>query len=103
MLLHAEGLFRLDVTCNGDTAKTDIRNLSRGALTTRGPAGEPSGASIGFGEIEAYSPGRIEFEFSLGSGADRVDVTGMLATLRFRERGTIRLTAQAIVRPSPVP
>jgi hypothetical protein len=102
MLLSAEGLFRMDVTLGGDTVKTDIRNLSPGELETRGPATGPGGVSIGFGEVEGYHPGRVEFEFALGSGSDRVEVTGMIATLRFHDRGTIRVTGQAIVRRAPV-
>lgn len=101
MLLRAEDLFRLDVTLGGDMVKTDIRNLSSGELETRGPATAPGGLSIGFGEVEAYHPGRVEFEFALGSGSDRVEVKGLIATLRFHERGTIRVTAQAIVRRAP--
>ncbi|HEY2162063.1 MAG TPA: hypothetical protein VGH24_12210 [Solirubrobacteraceae bacterium] len=92
----------MDVTLGGDMVKTDIRNLSPGELETRGPATGPGGVSIGFGEVERYHPGRVEFEFALGSGSDRVEVTGMIATLRFHDRGTIRVTGQAIVRRAPV-
>lgn len=103
MLLQAEGLFRMDVTLGGDMVKTDIRNLSPGEIETRGPATGPGGVSFGFGGVEAYQPGRVEFEFSLGSGSDRVEVNGLIATLRFHDRGTIRVTAQAIVRRAPAP
>lgn len=102
MLLHAEGLFRLDVTFSGDTVRTVIRNLSSGELETKGPATGPAGLSVGFGTVEAYEPGRTEFAFALGGGSDRVAVTGVIATLRFRARGTLRVTAQAIIRPAPV-
>jgi hypothetical protein len=102
MMFYADGLFRLDVTLFGDTVKTVIRNLSPGQLETRGPATEPTGVSIGLGDAGAYDPGRIEFEFSLGRGQDRIEVTGMIATLRFRERGTVRMTGQLIVGRAPV-
>jgi hypothetical protein len=102
MLLRAEGLFRLDVTVSGDTVRTVVGNLSPGKLETRGPATSPAGLSLGFGDVQEYQPGRVEFEFSLGSGGDRVTVTGVIATLRFDDRGTVRVTGQAIVRPDPV-
>jgi hypothetical protein len=93
MLLRAEGLFRLDVTLLGDTVKTVVRNLSASALETRGPATKPGGVSIGLGDVRAYEPGRVEFEFALGQREDRVKVTGMIAT--------VRVTGQAIIRPAP--
>lgn len=62
----------------------------------------PGGGGLAFGEVAAYEPGRVEFEFALGQGSDRVSVEGLIATLRFKDRGTIRLTGQAIVRPAPV-
>jgi hypothetical protein len=101
MLLHAEGLFRLDVTIDGDTVKTVVRNLSPGELDTTRRTADLGGASIGFGDVGTYEPGRVEFEFALGRGSDRIAVTGVIATLRFKERGTIRVTAQAVARPAP--
>jgi hypothetical protein len=98
MLLCAEGLFRLDVTVSGDTVRTVVRNLSPGKLETGGPATVAGGLSLGFGDVREYEPGRVEFEFALGSGSDRVAVTGVIATLRFNDRGTVRVTGQAIVR-----
>jgi hypothetical protein len=100
MLLQAEGLFRLDVTLTGDTMRTVVRNLSPGRLHMSGPATESGGLSLGFGSIEKYEPGRVEVEFALGDGSDRVEVAGTIATLRFKERGTVRVTAQVIVRRS---
>jgi hypothetical protein len=102
MLLHADGLFRLDVTVDGDTVRTVVRNLSPGKLETRGPATSPAGLSLGFGDVQEYQPGRVELEFALGTGSDRVTVTGVIATLRFNDRGTVRVTGQAIVREAPV-
>lgn len=101
MLLHADGLFRLDVTLSGDTLRTVVRNLSAGQLDMGGPPSDQHGPSIGFGDVEGYEPGRIEFEFALGEDEDRVEVSGVVATLRFRERGTVRVTGQAVVRHAP--
>ena len=101
MLLHAEGLFRLDVALTGDTMRTVVRNLSPGRLHMSGPASDQHGLSIGLGDVEQYEPGRIEVEFALGEADDRVAVEGVIATLRFRERGTVRVTAQAVIRHAP--
>jgi hypothetical protein len=101
MLLLAEGLFRLDVVISGDTIRTVVRNLSGGELEMLGGPGAGGGASIAFGDVESYEPGRAEIECTLGSGADRLIVKVTLATLRFAERGTIRVTGQAIVRQAP--
>jgi hypothetical protein len=103
MLLRAEGLFRLDVTIDGDTVRTVVRNLSPGELDTTRRSADLGGASIGFGEIAGYEPGRVELEFALGQGSDRIAVTGVIATLRFKDRGAIRVTAQAVVRSAPAP
>jgi hypothetical protein len=98
MLLLAEGLFRLDVAISGDTLRTFVRNLSSGQLRMRGGTEQPDGGSIVLGDAAAYEPARAGIEFTLGSGRDRVDVQGTIATLRFAQRGTIKVSAQAIVR-----
>jgi hypothetical protein len=96
MLLVADGLFRLDVTIAGDTLRTIVRNLSVGALTMIGDTDQR--ISVSSGDVEAYEPSHSGLRFTLGVGADRVEVEIQLATLRFAERGTIRVTAQAIMR-----
>ena len=101
MILLAEGLFRLDVVISGDTLRTVVRNLSSGDLNVDRESASDSGASLAFGEIATYEPGRAGLEFTLGRGGDRVGVKVTSATLRFPERGTVRVTAQAIVRPAP--
>ena len=98
MLLLAEGLFRLDVVIRGDTLRTVVRNLSSGELAMEGGPASDAGGSIAFGDAAAYQPGRSSLEFALGSGADRVEVSVVIGTLRFAERGTVRVSAQAIVR-----
>ena len=96
MLLVADGLFRLDVTIEGDTLRTTVRNLSVGTLTMTGEAGQR--ISVASGDVEAYEPSHSGLRFSLGAGTDTVEVDVQLATLRFTERGTVRVTAQAIMR-----
>ena len=85
---------------SGDTLRTVVRNLSSGQLAMEsGPAGD-EGGSIAFGDVDAYQPGRSSLEFALGSGVDRVEVRVLIGTMRFAERGTVRVSAQAIVRQS---
>ncbi|HUO72013.1 MAG TPA: hypothetical protein VMU39_14685 [Solirubrobacteraceae bacterium] len=98
MLLLAEGLFRLDITVSGDTLRTIVRNLSTGQLEMTGGAYGPDGGHVILGEAAAYEPARTAIEFTLGQPDDRVEVSVTLATLRFADRGTIRVSAQAIVR-----
>lgn len=100
MLLLAEGLFRLDVTLQGDTLRTVVRNLSAGQLVMRPGTGYPA-AGIAFGDIEPYQPSQAQVGFSLGEGEDRVDVEALIGTLRLADRGTIKVSAQAIVRGGP--
>lgn len=101
MLLLADRLFRLDVALSGDTLRTVVRNLSSGELELSREQRE-GGPSVAFGEIAAYEPSRTELGFSLGTGSDRVSVEATIATLKFAERGMIRVTAQALVRQAPV-
>jgi hypothetical protein len=89
------------VLVSGDTLRTAVRNLSPGELVTGAEPGADAGVSIGFGDIAAYEPGRTQLRFTLGSGNDRVTVNATVATLRFADRGTIRVTAQAIIRQGP--
>jgi len=63
-----------------------------------GGAYGPDGGHVILGEAAAYEPARTAIEFTLGQPDDRVEVSVTLATLRFAERGTIRVSAQAIVR-----
>jgi hypothetical protein len=98
MLLHADGLFRLDVMVRGDSLQTFVRNLTEGALDIRGGVGE-SGGTLILGDAATYAPGRADLGFTLGAGDDRVMTKVMISTLRFADRGTIRVSAQGIVRP----
>ena len=102
MLLLAEGLFRLDVVVSGDTLRTVVRNFSPGELVSEHLPGADAGSSLGFGEIAAFEPGRARIGFALGDGADRVSVDATIGTLRYVERGTVRVSAQAIVRRQPL-
>jgi hypothetical protein len=75
-----------------------VRNLSSGPLRMRGGTEEPDGGSIVLGDAAAYEPARAGVAFTLGSGGDQVDVEGTIGTLRFAQRGTIKVSVQAIVR-----
>jgi hypothetical protein len=99
MMLVAEGLFRLDVVLEGDTLRSIVRNLSPDAEVRFGPARSsyPIGAGS-FGDLAGYEPGNVAIDFCLESATERVDVTGTIATLKFSDRGTTRITVQAVVR-----
>ncbi len=86
----------------GDTLGTVVRNLSSGELTMDQGDGY-CGASFLLGDVERFEPATSELAFSLGSGADRVRVRITLALLRFPDRGTVRVTAQAILNEAPKP
>ena len=80
-----------------------MRNFSTGDLEMgRGQGGYGVGG-IAYGEAVQLQPGSATVEFTLGRGADRVAVSIVIGTLRFAERGTIRVSAQAIVRQAPAP
>ncbi len=99
MLLLAEGLFRVDVIVLGDSLKTIVRDLAGQGVEIRGPAGGgPQGESFVFGGGAAYQPGRAQLEFTLGGRRDRLEVRVTIATMRLAQRGTIKVTAQAIAR-----
>ena len=98
MLLLAEGLFRLDVLISGDSLRTIVRNFSTGELRMTGGAYGPEGANIILGGAAGLEPARTAIEFTLGDPGDQVEVSVTLATLRFADRGTVRISAQAIIR-----
>ena len=98
MLLHADGLFRLDVMVQGDSLQTFVRSLTAGALDILGDVGGPSAAMITLGDAAAYAPGRADLAFTLGAAEDQVMTRVTIGTVRFSERGTVRVSAQAIVR-----
>jgi hypothetical protein len=101
MLLLADGLFRLDVVVAEDTLRTVLRNLSGGAIETQTTLGTVTGESMSFGDADSYQPGRAGLGFTIGAGPDAVWVRAMIATLRFADRGTVQVGAQAIVRQAP--
>jgi hypothetical protein len=101
MLLLAEGLFRLDVVVAEDTLRTVLRNLSDGVIETQTTLGTVTGEGILFGDAASYEPGRAGLGFTIGTGADAVWVRAMIATVRFADRGTVQVGAQAILRQAP--
>lgn len=100
MLVLAEGLFRLDVSLSGDTLRTIVRNLSAAELSMRRSSGYPV-AAVGFGDIEAHQPSQAKLGFVIGEDADRVEVDVTVGTLRFADRGTVKVSAQAIIAQPP--
>jgi hypothetical protein len=101
MLLLAEQIFRLDVVVSGDTLRVLVRNLSSGELEMEDghhPEAEPH---LVFSDVTRYEPGQGAVGFSLGSGDDRVGVEVQIGMLRFAERGTVRVTAQALIHQAP--
>ena len=98
MLLLAEGLFRLDVVIAADTIRTVVRNLSTGKLESGGGSGYAIPTVLATAGAARYKPSGTRLDFSLGAGADRVSTEVPIAVLRFAERGTVQVTAQAIVR-----
>ena len=98
MLMLAEGLFRLDVVVHGDSLQTSVRDLVGAGVRIRSGPGVAGGESYAWGDVSPYQPGRAGLEFTLGSGGDQLLVKVTLATLRFTDRGTVRVSGQAIVR-----
>ena len=101
MLILAAGLFRLDVMLRGDTMRIIVRNLSSGELEIESSVGDYEGGAVVVGDVSPYRPGRSSVAFALGHGDDRVTVSVQIGTLRFSERGTVRISGQAIVREAP--
>jgi hypothetical protein len=98
MLLLADHLFRLDVLIVADTLQTFVRNLTSGELELHGEVGQPRVATTTLGIAARYAPGRADLGFVVGSEDARVLTEVTIATLRFADRGTIRVSAQGIVR-----
>lgn len=98
MLLLADDLFRLDVLIRGDSLQTFVRNLTSSELEFRSDVGGQGGGTVTLGDAAALAPGRADLGFTLGAGDDRVLVKVAIGTLRFADQGTIRVSAQGIVR-----
>lgn len=95
MLLHAPGLFRLDVKHSGDTVRTVVRNLSEAeAHSTTSGYGGPV---LVFNELDGLRPGRFDLTVSLDSGEETGEIRIVVATMRDTARGVTTFTAQAIV------
>lgn len=98
MMLLAEGLFRLDVTLSGDALRTMVRNLSGAELEFEDGLHGEAEPHLAVGDVAPYQPGQGRVRFALGSGDDRVAVDVTVGVLRFPDRGTVRITAQAVIR-----
>jgi hypothetical protein len=101
MLLIAERLFRLDVRIRGDSVQTYVRNLSDGELEVHGSVGGLGTISTSSDDANRFAPGRADLGFLIGEGDDRLLVRVTIGTLKFAERGTVRVSAQAVVRQVP--
>jgi hypothetical protein len=66
-------------------------------LEIQGGAGSLGGSSAASDAAAAYSPGRADLGFTLGTVSDQVLVRVTIATLNFADRGVVRVSAQAIV------
>jgi hypothetical protein len=99
-VLHAPGLFRLDVTPIRDSMRVIVRNLSAGKLTCSDADGygRPIEAQGPTAALAPLRPGHHQSTFTLGTGDDAVEVRVILATLRLSDRGMVRVTGQATVR-----
>ncbi|HEY6525773.1 MAG TPA: hypothetical protein VIY10_18465 [Solirubrobacteraceae bacterium] len=100
MLLLADDLFRLDTMIVGDTLQTFVRTLTSGELAVAGEVGQPRVATTTIGLAARYAPGRADLRFAVGPEDARIVTEVTIATLRFPERGLIRVSAQGIVRPA---
>jgi hypothetical protein len=100
MLLLDEDVFRLDTMIVGDALQTFVRNLTGGELAVAGEVGQPRVATTTLGLAARYAPGRADLRFAVGPEDARFVTEVTIATLRFPERGLIRISAQGIVRPA---
>jgi hypothetical protein len=98
MLLLVPDVFRLDVLVIGDALQTFVRNLTSGALDLHGEVGQPRVATTTLGLAGRFAPGRADLQFAVGPAEARILTEVTIATLRFAERGVIRVSAQAGVR-----
>lgn len=100
-VLHDDGVFRLDAVVVPDNLRLVVRNLSSWTLAFE-PDGYPRPVLVQGGDLGelALRPGHHEVAFRLGGADDEraVEVRVVLATLRVLEEGTVRITAQALVR-----
>jgi hypothetical protein len=99
-VLHAPGLFRLDVTPMRDSMRVVVRNLSPGQLTCADAEGygRPVVAQGATAALAPLRPGHHQSAFTLGEAGDAVEVRVILATLRLTDRGMVRVSGQATVR-----
>ena len=97
-LLLADGLFRLDVAVAGDTIRTIVRNLSAGRLQMADGAEGQAVRGVACGDVEAYQPGATGMRFWLGEGSDLVSVAVLLGVVQVPDRGTVRVSGQAVLR-----
>ena len=99
MLLLVEDLFRLDAQPSGDTLQLSARNLSSGEITLDA-VGYGGAVFVQGGEIahsDALRPGHFDAEVTIRAAGRATVTTIIIATERRPSRGSVRLTAQAVV------
>jgi hypothetical protein len=102
MMLLADGLFRFDVALLGDSLRTMVRNLSEGELEIEDGLHGEAEPHLAIGDVTPYQPGQGRVRFALGTGRDRVAVDVLIGVLRHADRGSARITTQAVIRRAPV-
>jgi hypothetical protein len=102
-VLAAEELFRVDVVVVPDNVRVIVRNLTDLPMVFE-PDGYPRPVALqGSGDLSALGvrPGHHQLAFTLGDGAEALDVRVVLATLRRPEEGRVQITGQAVLRRQP--
>jgi len=97
-VLDAPGLFRLDTIVALDNARVILRNLCGAPMALQQDG--YSHPVFAQGEVplpEGLRVGHHQLAFTLGEPGDAVDVKVVLATLRIRDRGVVRITGQAMI------
>lgn len=97
-VLHAQGLFRLDVALDGDSMRVVVRNMSPGpiAYTDSGYA-QPVVMQGEAATLARVRPGHHQLRFRLAGPGHIVEARVIIATLRPVDDGFVRITGQATV------
>jgi hypothetical protein len=94
----APRLFRFDVISEGDTLRTVVRNLSRGALEIDTRHHNEPGTNLVEGGASVYEPAKASVGFTLRTATEEIQAEITIGILSLAERGTVRVTAQASLR-----
>jgi hypothetical protein len=102
-LIHIENLFRLDALFVPDSVQFPVRNFAHPAIKFEFegyPRGLDAQGDPDVHERLGLIPDHHEFTFRVGNFSERakVKVHLLVASLRFQDTGTVRITTQARVR-----